>query len=139
MIKYFYKGQSLRMYCKENNLKYDCIVKRIKIKGMSVAQAVETQIIPNLMYTCSNGTPLNKVAKNISEYRACLWRMRNFGVSVDDSFKPISRCKHYYKDKSFKEICGNDYNRYRRALNRYRNGYSKQVALFGTKWDLIYG
>ena len=139
MIKYFYNGQSLSQYCKENNLKYYTIVKRIQKKGMSIQQAVETHIVPGLMHVCSNGIPLNKMAKSISEYRACLWRMRNFGVNEDDSFKPISRCRHYYKGKSFKEICGDDHKRYRRALRRYRDGHTKYMALFGTKWDLIYG
>lgn len=137
--KYIYKGMSLRQYCKENNIKYDRVVKRIKIKGMTLKQAVETKITPNLMHICSDGVPLNKKAKSVSEYRACLWRMRNFGVSVDDSFNPISRCVHYYRGKSFKEICGDDYNWYKRALRRYRDGYSKKIALFGNKWDLIYG
>ena len=43
-IKYLYKGTTLRKYCKEHNLNYDTVVKRIKNKKMSIEQARDLDI-----------------------------------------------------------------------------------------------
>lgn len=143
MIKYKYKGQTLRSYCKKNNINYDRVVKRIKIKKMTVSQAVKEPKINYGYLICSDGIPLKNKCKTMSQYRGCLWRIAHYGKNTDNCFEPIDRCKartiHFFNGKSFKEICGEDELKYKRACYRLRKGYSKQVALFGTKWDLIYG
>lgn len=141
-IKYIYKGTTLRKYCKEHNLNYDTVVKRIKNKKMSIEQAVTTPKMNKSYLLCSDGVPLINKCNTISEYRACLWRIKNYNKTVDESLTPINKGRArailFYNGKTFREWC-ETYQQYRRAIQRYRSGHSKKVSLFGNKWDLIYG
>lgn len=138
-----YKGQSLRQYCLENNINYFRIYGRIKKKCMSVEEAIKLPKISQVIYKDKQGNSLRSLCKTQSEYVIRLRRMRNYGVSVEDSSKKRDLgdacAKHFFNGISFRKICNGDENRYRRALRRLRQGHSKQVALFGTKWDVLYG
>lgn len=143
-IKYVLSsGESLRSYCKTNNVKYDTVIKRMKKKCMTIEQALSIDKMCKSYLLCSDGTPLIKKVTDINKYRACLWRIAVYGVSVDDSLKPVdkskARSKHFFNGRTLKEICGKDNSLYRRTLYRLRKGYSIQHSLYGNKWDLIYG
>lgn len=90
-LKYLYKGTTLRKYCKEHNLNYDTVVKRIKNKKMSIEQAMTTPKMNKSYLLCSDGVPLIKKCNTISEYRACLWRIKNYNKTVDESLTPINK------------------------------------------------
>ena len=142
-IKYFFKEKTLRQYCADNGINYSTVVKRIQKKMMSVEQAVSIDKLCQSYLICSDGVPLIKKCKTKSEYRACLWRIKNYSRTVDESLKGIdkgrARSVHFYNGKSFREICKGDELRYRRAIQRFRSGHTKKMSLFGNKWDLIYG
>lgn len=142
MIKHYYNGISLHAYCIKNGLHYYTILKRIKNKNLTVSEAINPKLSLRHSLFCSDGTPLIKKVKNMSEYNTCRRRMNRYGISVDDSLNPIDRSKagtiHFYKGKTLKEACDYDEKRYRRALYRLRKGYSKQQAVNLVKGGLIY-
>lgn len=153
-IVYYYKGISLRRWCKENNKNAPLIIKYRRL-GFSINEALlkadEVQKNKNNI-NLRLSKELPKGYKNLGEfcringykytrvsYRLSIGKSLKEAISDDKYFSKIGNPKHnlYYKGMSCKRYCETHVYKcysYNSFLKRWKSGLSIQEALFGGKY-----
>lgn len=132
MIKYRYKGISLTIYCRENNVNYRSVLTRMANKQMTVEEAVDTLYKNRWVIKCEDGVPLIKKCKDLKEYRRIYYKMHKEASSEESK---NNKYKYFHDGRPMLSYCktAEEAHRVRQRLIR---GIPMKLAIFGTRSDV---
>lgn len=129
--KFFYQGKSLRQYCIENGINYNIVFNRIKMKNLSVEDALHFRWMPNLYFMATGQSVTEFCRENNLNIQTVRRRIRE-GHIPELAIKYRKRTPPSYTYPSVKAACENGA-QYNRALRLIRKGLTPKEAIIKSK------